>query len=421
MNHHLRITKIVGGGLGLAFHQDRPWMVSGALPGELVEVEPSHSKRGVQFARALKIISDSHPEREAEPCRHSRVCGGCDWAHVTMDGGAALKADVAAEAARGFSELAEALRHSPVVASEPNSRLRARLHWDREAKRLGFYAPQSWKVSKISGCRVISPALSASLPYLERALAGKNCPPVDVEWLENLDASSAVFALRPSRTGPKILRGEWLPAREEVDRIVGGGHLLDASGVRTDGWGSASVVMNLPIPLTVPIGAFFQGNRPLVRYLHDRIAALIGGEQLPIWDLHAGVGFLAAASLSAGPRDLTAVEVFCPAAEAARTNLPDADVRVGETAESYLAQVSSLASDAVVITDPPRSGLSKALRKQIIEWNPRRIIMLSCDPATWARDSAALTAAGYEIVHLELADLFPSTHHVEVLSALERC
>jgi len=157
-------------------------------------------------------------------------------------------------------------------------------------------------------------------------------------------------------------------------------------------------------------------NRHLVPWLFRRVRELAGGEE-PVWDLHAGVGFLAAAA--GAERALTLVEPFRPAAEAARRNLPGATVAAGRTAEAYLRRHTRLPREALVLLDPPRAGLSPDLRRRLAGWHPQRIVWLACDVATWTRDATALLACGYRLAHLELLDLFPSTHHVEVVALLE--
>jgi tRNA/tmRNA/rRNA uracil-C5-methylase (TrmA/RlmC/RlmD family) len=182
--------------------------------------------------------------------------------------------------------------------------------------------------------------------------------------------------------------------------------------------------MGLPVPLEVPVGSFFQVNRHLVPALFDRVGDLAGGDELPIWDLHAGVGFLAAAVTSArGPggsdAPLVLVEPYRGAARAAQRNLPGAAVAVGRTAEAHLDRHRQLPRAALVLADPPRSGFEPSLRTALARWRPRRLLMLACDPATWARDTAFLLEHSFDLVSVELFDLFPSTHHVEVVALLE--
>jgi hypothetical protein len=271
-------------------------------------------------------------------------------------------------------------------------------------------------VTSIAHCRILSPRLMAARPALERQL--EPIPePVDVEWLEALDGSSAVAALRPARTGPEAVDPRWVPLEAEARDTVDGWHSLSGSGHLLSGWGSSSVLMTLPTPLQTPIGAFFQGNRHLVPWLFDRLATLAGGAERPVYDLHAGVGFMAAATDTRS--ELHLVEPFRPAARAAVGNLAHARVAVGRTAEAFLKRRRHLARDALVLTDPPRAGMSPTLRHRLAGWHPRHILMLACDPASWARDAAFLLARGYRLDHLELVDLYPSTHHVEVLAVLE--
>jgi tRNA/tmRNA/rRNA uracil-C5-methylase (TrmA/RlmC/RlmD family) len=395
------------------------WLVAGGLPGETVEAETERRRASVVEAVAVRMTGQPHPVRVASPCPHAALCGGCDWPHVEPESGARLKAEVAAGAARGQPDLAARLRAAPVRASPPAWRLRARLHWDPALRRLGFYGPRTWSVAEIDTCRIISPRLARSRPILEAALAA-SCPAaVDLEWLEDLEGAAAVAALRRSRTGPDEVASGWVPPETSAASAVHGFHRLERSGTVVPGWGPTSVTMRPGRDLEVPIGSFFQGNRHLVRWLFDRVTELIGVASVPTFDLHGGVGFLAAAASLASDRPLTVVEPFQPAARAAARNLPEAQVVVGRTAEAWFRRAGRLPRTALAIVDPPRVGLSADLRRRLTAWHPDRILMLSCDPATWARDTRDLTSKGYQVVHLELVDLFPYTHHVEVVTVLE--
>jgi hypothetical protein len=257
------------------------------------------------------------------------------------------------------------------------------------------------------------------LPLLEATLARCCQESVDLEWLEGTDDRTPVAALTPSKGGPSRIEPGWVPNQDDLAGSVAGFHSLSPSGRMSRGWGPAEVTIELPIPLAVPIGAFFQGNRHLIAPLFEKIAELIGGDSSPVFDLHAGVGYLAAAALHAGDRKMTLVEPNRISAKAAGRNLPAAEV-VGSTAEEFAKRRKTLPKDAIAITDPPRSGLTKPLRDALAAWRPRKILMLGCDPATWSRDAGFLGSSGYRVSALELFDLFPSTHHVEILALLER-
>jgi 23S rRNA (uracil1939-C5)-methyltransferase len=338
---------------------------------------------------------------------------------VDPEAGSVLKAAAAAEAARRFSQPAERLAAARIRRSPLAYRLRARLHWDPDQQILGFYERRSWKVASITSCRIVSPRLTGALESLTGALAS-TCPAaVDVEWLEDLEGTTAIAALRPAAGGPDEMDDGWVPGREMISGIVDGFHLLTRSGSPRVLWGAAAVTMNLPIALEVPIGSFFQANRHLTPWLFDRVAELAGPRPDPVFDLHAGVGLLAAAARHAPPRELQLVEPYRPAAHAAQRNLPGAHVAIGRTAEAFLDRARNLPRKALVLTDPPRAGMSQTLRHRLVSWHPDRILTVACDPVTWARDTAFLMDHGYQLTHVELVDLFPSTHHVEVLAVLE--
>jgi len=411
----LRAIKLIGGGRVLAHADGATWMVQGGLPDEVLRAEPQRRRARIVEARTIDILDNPHPARLDHPCPHSESCGGCDWPHVDPRAGSELKILVAAEASARFPEITELIRDASVKASPSSYRLRNRLHWDPRSGTLGFYGARSWRVAEITDCRIISPTLSSIMPELKRAVS-ECCPqPVDVEILEGGD--HVIAALLPARGGPEHMPRGWVPTSRACPGLAGF-HRLDRASGFLPGWGLDNVRMDLPIDLEVPIGSFFQGNRHLISWLFERIAGLVGPGDEPVYDLHGGVGFLAAAASWAGRSDLTVVEVHTGTAKAAERNLPNAVVSP-TTAEAFVETQETLPSRAVVITDPPRSGMTKELRAQIVTWKPERIVMLGCDPATWSRDAAELMDHGYELTHIELVDLFPFTHHVEILAVME--
>jgi len=414
----LTASKLVGGGRALAHAGNETWLVAGALPGELVAAIPTSRRAGIVEGQVLDLLGPPHPAREGAPCRHAPRCGGCDWPHVEPERGAGLKVAAAAEALRSSPALAERLRSATIRTSPLAYRLRARLHWDPDRRTLGFYELRSRKVSPIPDCRVVSGRLAQAIEPLERVLAAC-CPmAVDVEWLEDLGGGRAVAGLQSSRHSPATVHPGWLPPPDALADLVDGMHALSPSGEIRAGWGDEGVTMALPVSLFVPIGSFFQGNRHLAGWLFDRVVELSGAPPVPTWDLHAGVGFLAAAAWHAARRELRLVEPSRPSARAAQRNLPAARVDA-VTAEASLARSRDLPVEALVLTDPPRAGMTPELRRRLAGWHPERILMLACDPATWGRDTSYLVDRGYRLSHLELVDLFPSTHHVEILAVLE--
>ncbi len=403
----LEIEDLAGGGAGLGRAGGRSWFVAGALPGELVEAREVRRRAGIVEAVAERVLRPS-PEREPDPCPVAGACGGCDLAHLRRDAaGAALRRIAAGALRHAPPALTAAVAAAPVVVSPMGWRLRVRLHWDPGPGILGFFGRLSHRAVAIDPCRVVSPLLLEALPALRGALTACAAPPGDVEWLETLDGGTAVagwWGEGPAPQGP-------LPP-------LAGWHLMAGRGAGR-GWGAAEVTMALPVPLTVPLGAFFQGNRHLVPRLFDRVAVLVGesGATRAV-DLYGGVGLLAAAAATGGARAITVVEGNPVAARAAASNLPSAEVVPG-SAEAFLRRAGG-GDGVVALVDPPRTGLSAEARRRILVWAPEVIVMLSCDPGRFGRDAAALVAAGYGMELVELWDLFGGSHHVEVLARFRR-
>ena len=404
----LEVEELGGGGRGVARSDGRVVFVAGALPGELVEAEVERERAGIVEARVFAVVRGS-PWREPEPCPASARCGGCDLAHVRVGAtGEALRAVVVGALRHAPPTLAGAAAAAPVVVSPPHWRLRARLRWDPAAGRLGFLASRSHDVVAIDPCRVISVALRDALPDLARWLAAARLPAGELLWLETLEAGRAVAG--------------WLGAGRPPVATIGalaGCHRLGRDGESLGGWGDDGVTIDLPRPLGVPVGAFFQGNRHLVPRLFERVAALAAaGDLRRAVDLYGGVGLLAAAARHGGCDDVVVVEAQAIAAEAARRNLPDATVH-SASAERFLAGPGP-AAGTLAIVDPPRRGLSAAARRGLLDWGPTAVLLLSCDAARFGRDAGALLGAGYRLELLEVWDLFGGTHHAEILATFRR-
>ena len=405
----VKIESFAGGGRGVAHAGGRVWFVAGALPGEEVDAELETERAGVIEARTRLVVRPV-PMREKDPCPVAGACGGCDLAHVRRDrAGEALRAILAGALRHAPPELAGAVARAPLVLSPMAWRLRARLHWDPAAKVLGFFGPRTFQAVDISPCRVVTPRLLAALPGLQAALERQRAPVGEVDWLEDLDGQVAVAGWRGAGATP----------RPPVETLAGW-HPLSPEGVlRRGGWGKREVVMRLPIPLRVPLGAFFQGNRHLVPRLFARVAEVVRSlRPAAVVDLYGGVGFLAAAARDGGAERVTVVESHRGAARAAGENLPGAAVHAAE-AEEFLASPPPAAA-TLAIVDPPRAGLTPRARRRFVQWAPEAALWLACDPATFGRDAAELFAAGYRLELLEVWDLFAGSHHAEIVALFRR-
>ncbi len=400
----LEIQTLAYGGRGVARRGGEVWFVSGALPGERVVAAEERRRRGIVEARVVDVLSCSS-WREPEPCPKALgACGGCDFAHVAI--GFREKAYKVAlfGALRGAPEsLAQAVAKAVFVPSPWYYRLRGRLHWAPEAGQLGFFASSSHRVADLGGCRVLSQELLALLPAWAQCLQRAGVPAGELEFLEDVAAKRRLLLFRGAFSGH-------LPRLPGVDGFW---------GLRGRGWGERELILELPLPLAVPVGAFVQGNRFLLSAIWNTVAAVVReGGFLRVLDLYGGVGFLAAAAQAGGAQEVTVVEVSKRAAQAARANLPQARV-LPMPAEVAVGQ-GALGGASLLILDPPRGGLSPAVRQAVASSQASAVLYISCDAACLARDAWLLQSGGFAVRWAKLFDLFAGTHHVELAVLFQR-
>jgi 23S rRNA (uracil1939-C5)-methyltransferase len=401
----LTIEKPAAGGSMIARHDGQVVLVSGAIPGERVQARLARVTRSVAHAEAVAIEQPS-PDRRA--VSGDPLCGGCLYRHIAYARQLAIKSEVISDAFRriGHIELAAAVG----VASSPEDgyRMRARLHV--RGARFGFFREGT---HDLCDARTTRQLLPATLDALERLMAAirSTGPGVvrEIELSENIDASERVAHLDTSEPlDPRLV-----DRLVSVDGFTAGPYVTDALTI-----GDAS------LKLRRHVQAFFQGNRYLLRDLVTHVTARvpIGSTVL---DLYAGVGlFAVAAAVSRGAR-VTAVEGDAQAAADLHANGRTAGGQMatlrapvesigGTTGAGLVVRVSGLQIETVIV-DPPRTGMSPEALDAVLGVKAARLIYVSCDVATLARDARRIVDAGHTIERADAFDMFPNTPHVETV------
>ena len=421
----LKIDKPVAGGRMIARVDGLVVLVSGAIPGERVRAKVERVGRGVAYAAAVDIEEPSADRRTAggDP-----LCGGCLYAHIAYPRQLELKALVIADAfARiGRLEPPAAVRVAP--SPEEGYRLRARLHV--RGNLIGLFREGTHDVCDARQTRQLLPATSDALDRLVAAAHSLALDGIrEVELAENLDASQRVVYLdvatapgAPGVTGiPGINVARSLEKLAATDGLTG----LAAPGAA---YGDVYVTDTITIEGHPAIAvrrhvlAFFQGNRYLANQLATHIIAQVmpGGEVI---DLYAGVGVFAVTAATVLGTHVKAVEgdriaAADLAANAAATN--GAVVAVHQSVEAYLNSARGVRLPCTIIIDPPRTGLSREALDGICRQGAPRIVYVSCDVATLARDARRIVDSGYTLGQVDAFDLFPNTPHVETVAVFER-
>jgi 23S rRNA (uracil1939-C5)-methyltransferase len=416
----LDIEKAAAGGRMLARHEGRIVLVSGAIPGERVSVRVEKTERGVAFADVADVVQASGDRR---PLKSDARCGGNVFAHIAYARQLVLKGDIIQDAFRRIGRLS--LPAAPVVSGSPEQgyRMRARLHVRGE--RIGFYREGTHEMCDVATTGQLSPETSQWVGATQRTLERTRLREITaIEIAENIpgDQRACHVELLPNAVASDyaaISEGLVGLSAQHVDRpgvvrIAGTPVVTDAIQVTEDQTGK--------LTLSRDVRAFFQGNRFLVEALVRRVIELV--QHGPVVDLYAGVGLFGLSLAAAGTESVTAVEGDAVGgADLLRNAEPFASrvTTVRRSVEAYLAAAQTHdVAPATVIVDPPRTGVAKEAMAHLIRLRPGRIVYVSCDVATLARDMRALLDGGYALAHLTGIDLFPNTAHVETLAAFTR-
>jgi 23S rRNA (uracil1939-C5)-methyltransferase len=391
----ITVEKLVYGGEGLGRLEGRAVLAPFVLPGERVRLRIVSEKPGLVRAGLLEVLAAA-PERVAPPCPYFMRCGGCHYQHAPYEMQLALKRAILEDQLRRIGKIAPSAEIG-VVAGEPwGYRNRVQLHIANGA--LGYREAQSRKLCAVERCPIGSPAINVAIATLREMLRDARWP----RFLRGIElfTNETEMQLNVLETEHPVARRFFDWCGERIAGLVSGA--LD--------YGAAGHVWR------VSYGSFFQVNR----FLIDRLVetALDGAEGQTALDLYAGVGLFSLA-LARRFASVTAVESGARAAGDLRFNAERAGLglRVEQTdAEVWVEQLET-APDFVLL-DPPRAGIGKRMVERLAQLRPPRLAIVSCDPATLARDLAGLTAAGYRIDRLSLVDLFPQTYHLEAVAHL---
>jgi 23S rRNA (uracil1939-C5)-methyltransferase len=389
------VEKLVYGGDGLARLDGRVTLAPFALPGERIRAAAEREKPGLIRARTLEVM-EAAAERVAPRCEYFGRCGGCHYQHAGYEFQLASKRAILAEELRRLGKI-EPPEEIAVVAAEPwGYRNRAQLHI--EDGRMGYREARSHKLCAIDGCPIASPKINETLGALAGMLRDSRWPRF-VRSIEIFTDERQV-QLNVLEAGRPVARRFFDWCAENIPGLVAG-------------------AVDYQDRFRVSRDAFFQVNR----FLADRLAAIAlegaGAEGETALDLYAGVG-LFSLELARRFRQVTAVEAGAAAAgdllfNAERAALTNLRVERGTT-EAHLDGLER-APDFVLL-DPPRAGLGRAVVQRLIDLRPPGITIVACDPATLARDLAALVATGYRMEKMTLIDLFPQTYHLETVVRL---
>jgi tRNA/tmRNA/rRNA uracil-C5-methylase (TrmA/RlmC/RlmD family) len=374
------IEKVAHGGHFIARYEGAVFFIRHGIPGERVVVEVTSTGKSFNRGDVLEVIEPS-PDRVKAPCSyaHRLGCGGCDFQHIAIARQRELKSEVVTEQ---FARIAKMdLKVVVEEVSDPlHWRTRAILNIDGSGK-AGFFGSRSHNSIQIADCLTCVPELKL------------------VEITSRTWQPNTKLEISANKSGDRIVAGsEVFEGPKELVEIV------DENRFQ------------------VSHSSFWQSHKSAPAVLTEAVmqfAQLQSGDQ--VLDLYGGVGLFSAAALSAvgetGRVDL--VEASSSAVGDAKINfenMPNVNIYLGEVAKI----MPRIGSADVVILDPPRDGAGQLVLQQISALDPKRIIYVACDPAALARDCAFANDLGWKLTKVRAFDLFPMTHHIEMVALFTR-
>ena len=386
--------------------------VPGTAPGDVVEVVVEQGSRG-----RVRALLEPSPHRVQPPCPHADECGGCDWMHIHVDVQRSARRDIVRDAlTRADLEVPPIGTHDAPRVDRYRRRARFAVQASQRGVMVGMRAARSHKIVPVTACLVLIPAVDETRDQLSAWLAGSvgkgdasvtlghgALPVVHLAWQGELPAS--VFAGAEQR----VESGQWAGVSMLLEGASTAAVVGDPRGVTT---GVDA------LPLVVPPAGFMQAYEEMNHELVRHVVEVAHLDDSPTLELFAGAGnFTVALARHTGTLDT--VEEDAPAVDAAQRNLELRGVRVrARVGDADAAKIR--ANTRVCVLDPPRTGALGA-STNLAASKVRRIVMVSCDPATMARDAAILNRDGrFRLEQVDVFEMFPHTSHVETVAVFRR-
>ena len=435
--------------------------VKDAVVGDTVRVKIMKAKKNYAFARLMEVITPS-PDRIEPPCPLARKCGGCQIQHINYEKQLEYKHNKVKsclEHIGGFTVVDEGVETEVdsvdnVIVMEPalgmddpfyyRNKAQFPVGRNKEGKVVtGFYAARSHNIIETETCYIQAKENDEILRIVREFMTEYDIPTY------NEETHSGLVRHVLTRVGYKtkeimvclIINGKKLPHHEELVRRLREvpnmtSITLNINTKKTNVilgekcvtlWGQSYITDYIKdVKFQISPLSFYQVNPEQTERLYSQAleyAALTGDEV--VWDLYCGIGTISL-FLAKSAKEVYGVEIVPQAIEDAKKN---AEINGIHNATFYVGAAEDVVEDLykddakradVVMVDPPRKGCAESLLDTIVAMQPKRVVYVSCDPATLARDLKILDEKGYQVKKARAVDMFPNSVHVETVCYLER-
>lgn len=434
------IKKMINGGLGLAKDNDgMTVLVSGTLPDEKVIVKNVTEKRGYKSAE-VKTIIQANPARREAACSWYGRCGGCDLMHSTYEYQLMLKKEIIEDLySRQFGP--EALQQCPVnaVLASPalfHYRQRIRLMVSDDAQ-IGYRQTQSHTVTPIDSCLIAHDLINDALSGINASQTVSHfiglSREIELQWNPATNLVSLIFHFhRKPRPADSAKAAELLREMSIIENVIISGDTFQSVVINREKSTTAPTLGftflpgegKPPINVQWEAGAFCQVN---IEQNFNMIATVLDFAAIQphetVLDLYCGMGNfalpLARQAASVEGMEGQGASIRCARANSERNGVSNTLFTKTDIYKGCSGLIKENRSFDCVIVDPPRAGIPD-LYDQLSALTQKRLVYVSCDPATLFRDLHHLTEHGFTIKKVQPVDMFPQTHHIETVVLLEK-
>lgn len=416
----VRIEKVVYGGYGIGYKEDKTYFVPYTLKGEEVEVSSCMDKKDYAECSLERVLSPS--EFRVKPlCKYYTICGGCDLQHTTYTNQLNLKSEIFKDQLKRIGKIDfETLE---IVPSENPFHYRNRVQFKFDGQNFGFHMRNSNNTVDIDNCLLLKEDLVYMITPIKRFLIKYGLVAENIHIFSNDKNEKLVrFIFKNPQQLLNVVPNIDIINQEIDGKIVGVSFESKENRIYL---GQKHVFYLVDrYRFRVSMDSFFQVNIYQIKNLINIVLKyldILGSRK--VMDFYCGVGTFSIPAKSIA-NEVLGIEANESAVKDAKANIGHNKLKnikfLKAKAEKGIRYAFDFKPDTIIF-DPPRSGIDKKVIKEISKIAQlRNIIYISCNPATLARDLNHIKEAGFKIDSITLLDMFPQTHHIESVSLLKR-
>lgn len=440
----LKITAVTMEGSGVGHYEGCAVFVPNTVTGDEITAHIVKVKSNCAFAR-LDELHVASPERTEPDCPVFLQCGGCAFRHITYEAELKIKQNHIRDALKRIGRID--IEPEPIIGASCPEHYRNKAQYpvekNGEALKIGFYAAHSHRVIDCRSCLLQPEEFDGILAVFDNWISQYKIPVYDAEKQTGL--LRHIYIRRAEKTGETmvcaVINGRELPFAQElisallekepnIKSIVINKNKAENNVILGEKckiiWGKETITDELcGLKFQISPLSFYQVNPTGAEILYQKAAeyAELTGKET-VLDLYCGAGTIGL-TIAAKAKEIIGVEVLPGAVEDAKINAQINEIKnarfiCGDANEAAQILEQEGTKPDVVILDPPRKGCAAELLQTIAKMEPGKIVYVSCDPATLARDCAVLGELGYKVQKVAPVDMFPRTGHVECVVVMSK-